>query len=449
MSQEQKRTEEQKRGSETTQQLRIEKAIYGGSSLARLPNGKAAFVPLTLAGEVVEARVTEQKRGYAQAEATAILKPSSERVEPKCRHYGVCGGCSYQHADYAVQLGIKRGILEETLQRAGVTAPDISVHSAEPWGYRNRIRMHFTKENGRMRLGYMQRKSNTAFAVEECPIAAPLLVKAALTLSDVLQDAAWIDDAMEAEFFCDSTENSLQISIFGERSRGSSQDFADAMAQMHKAVPELKGAGFYLRTEDATAPREIAQWGTDSLLLGIAKRNYRVTRGAFFQTNRLLGEKLVELVAHDHRGELAWDLYAGVGLFSLALAESFARVVAVEAATPAVRDLQHNLAAAGEQHRAIANATLAFLERTAAPSSKKPPELIVLDPPRAGMGAEVCKLLAQVGAPEIVYVSCDPVTLARDLAALIESGYQLQPMHLIDLFPQTFHMETVSILRKT
>jgi len=441
-------SEEQKRGSETTQQLRIEKAIYGGTSLARLPNGKAAFVPLTLAGEVVEARVTEQKRGYAQAEATTILNPSAERVAPKCRHYGLCGGCSYQHAEYAAQLGIKRGILEETLQRAGVTAPDITVHSAEPWSYRNRIRMHFTRENGQLRLGYMQRKSNTAFAVEECPIAAPLLVRAALALSSALQDATWIDKGMEAEFFCDSAESALQIAILGEHSRTSAQDFADAMMQMQQVVPELTGAGLYLRAEEEATPREIAQWGEDSLILSITSHNYRVTRSAFFQTNRFLAEKLVELVAHEHGGELAWDLYAGVGLFSLALAENFARVVAVESATPAVRDLQHNLARAGEQHRAIENTTLAFLERTAAPSSKKPPELIVLDPPRAGLGMEVCKLLAQVGAPGIVYVSCDPVTLARDLAALIESGYQLQPMHLIDLFPQTFHMETVSILRK-
>jgi 23S rRNA (uracil1939-C5)-methyltransferase len=437
------------------QKLRIEKAIYGGTSLARLPNGKAAFVPLTLAGELVEASVTEQKRGYAQAEATAILESALERIVAPCRHYGVCGGCSYQHAEYSAQLTIKRGILAETLQRAGVAAPDISVHAAEQWGYRNRIRMHFlydaagaTREDGRLRLGYKQRRSNVGFAVEECPIAAPLLLRAALALPDVLQDAKWIDDGMEAEFFCDSAESALQISILGERSRGSAQDLANAMAQMQEAVPELVGASFYLRTEEGVPPREIARWGADALGVNVASRGYRVTRGAFFQTNRFLTEKLVELVTHERRGELVWDLYAGVGLFSLALADGFARVVAVEAATPAVRDLQHNLAGAGEQHRAIENATLEFLKRTAAPSSKRPPELIVLDPPRSGLGIEVCKLLAQVGAPEIVYVSCDPVTLSRDLATLIESGYQLQPMHLVDLFPQTFHMETVSVLRK-
>jgi len=429
-----------------TQKLRIEKAIYGGTCLARLPNGKAAFVPLTLAGELVEARVTEQKRGYAQAEATAILEAAPERIAAPCRHYGLCGGCSYQHAEYATQLTLKRGILEETLQRAGVAAPEIAVHSAEQWGYRNRIRMHFTREDGRLRLGYKQRRSNITFVTAECPIAAPLLVRAAFALTGVLEPFDWADALSEAEFFCDSSEGSLQIAILTGRNLRVN-DFDAAMTALHASVPQLTGAGLYQQAEDVP-PRELAQWGAETLSISVAGRSYRVTRGAFFQTNRSLAEKLVELVTHERHGELVWDLFAGVGLFSLALAADFARVVAVEAATPAVRDLQHNLAGAGEQHRAIENTTLEFLKRTAAPSSKKPPELIVLDPPRSGLGMEVCKLLAQVGAPEIVYVSCDPVTLSRDLAALIESGYQLQPMHMVDLFPQTFHLETVSVLRR-
>jgi len=438
-----------------TQQLRIEKAIYGGTSLARLPNGKAAFVPLALAGELVEARVTEQKRGYAQGEVTAIVEAAAERVAPRCIHFGVCGGCSYQHAEYAAQLAIKRGILAETLQRAGVTAPEITVHSGEAWGYRNRIRLHFLydaagamREDGKLRLGYMQRRSNTAFAIAECPIAAPLLVRAALALPEVLANFDWAADATEAEFFCNSDESALQISILTGRNVRTA-DLDAAATELRKTIPQLAGLGLYQQSDEAGIPlRELAVWGEDALACTVGSHSYRVSRGAFFQVNRFLAQELVKLVAQDRRGELVWDLYAGVGLFSLALAENFERVVAVEVATPAVRDLQHNLARAGEQHRAIASTTLDFLKRTAAPSSKKPPELIVLDPPRAGLGMEVCKLLAVVGAPEIVYVSCDPVSLSRDLAALIESGYQLQPMHMVDLFPQTFHMETVSVLRK-
>jgi len=256
-------------------------------------------------------------------------------------------------------------------------------------------------------------------------------------------------DATEAEFFCNSDESALQISILTPRNVRAAELDA-AVTELRKIIPQLAGLGLYQQSDDAGIPlRELAAWGEDALSCVVGGRSYRVSRGAFFQVNRFLAQELVEIVAQSRKGELVWDLYAGVGLFSLALAENFDRVVAVETASPAVRDLQHNLARAGEQHRAIENTTLEFLKRTASPSSKRPPELIVLDPPRAGLGMEVCKLLAQVGAQEIVYVSCDPVTLSRDLAALIESGYQLQPMHMIDLFPQTFHMETVSILRKS
>jgi 23S rRNA (uracil1939-C5)-methyltransferase len=428
--------------------LRIEKAVYGGAGLARLPDGKAVLVPLTLTGELVEARVHENKRGVAQGEAVTILETAPERTAAKCLHFGVCGGCSYQHATYPAQLAMKRDILSETMVRAGVTPPDITLHSAEPWAYRNRIRMHFVRENGGLRLGYKQRRSHTAFAVKECPITAPLLLRAADALCHACANAVWTDDAIEAEFFCDAAESSLQIAIL-LKPNVPAGEFSVAMAALQKAIPELAGAGIYEQAGDPTAPpRELARWGADALTCNVAAHAYRVTRGAFFQVNRFLAAELIELAVQGRSGALVWDLYAGVGLFSLALAENFARVVAVEVAVPAVRDLQHNLALAGEQHRAIENTTLDFLRRTAAPSSKKPPQLIVLDPPRAGLGKAVCELLAQVGAEEMVYVSCDPVTLSRDLAGLIEFGYRVHTMHMVDLFPQTFHLETVTVLRK-
>ncbi|HEY0307493.1 MAG TPA: 23S rRNA (uracil(1939)-C(5))-methyltransferase RlmD [Acidobacteriaceae bacterium] len=430
--------------------LRIEKAVYGGAGLTRLPDGKAALVPLTLPGESVEARVSESKRGPAQGELIAVLEASPKRTTPGCRHYGICGGCSYQHAEYAAQLEMKRGILAETMVRAGVTPPEITVHASEPWAYRNRIRMHFVREDGALRLGYKQRRSHTAFAVDECPIAAPLLVCAADALCNAIADVAWVEGAIEAEFFCDAAESSLQVAVLLKPgSVANAAEFSAAMESLRETVTELVGAGIYEQAGNPTAaPRELTRWGADALNCNVGAHAYRVSRGAFFQVNRFLAEELVQLVAEGRSGALVWDLYAGAGLFSLALAENFARVVAVESAVPAVHDLQHNLALAGEQHRAIESTTLEFLRRTATPSSKKPPQLIVLDPPRAGLGAAVCELLAQVGAAEMVYVSCDPVTLSRDLSGLIKSGYHVHAVHMADLFPQTFHLETVTVLRK-
>jgi len=430
--------------------LRIEKAVYGGAGLARLPNGKAALIQLTLPGELVQARVSESKRGPAQGELTAVLESSPERTAPDCEHYGICGGCSYQHANYVTQLRLKREILEETMLRAGVTPPEIDVHHSEQWAYRNRIRLHFVREGETLRLGYKQRRSHTTFVMDECPIAAPLLVRAAQSLCVALAGAAWADSVLEAEFFCDAAESALQVAILtGPGATANSAELAAVMETLHHSVKALAGAGVYEQAGNLTAPpRELAIWGEDALHCSVGAHTYRVTRGAFFQVNRFLAKELVQLVAGGRSGTLVWDLYAGVGLFSLALAENFARVVAVEAAVPAVCDLRHNLALAGEQHRAIESTTLDFLRRTAAPSSKKPPQLIVLDPPRAGLGTAVCELLVQVGAAEMVYVSCDPVTLSRDLAGLLKFGYHVHAVHMADLFPETFHLETVTVLRK-
>jgi 23S rRNA (uracil1939-C5)-methyltransferase len=171
-----------------------------------------------------------------------------------------------------------------------------------------------------------------------------------------------------------------------------------------------------------------------------------VSIGSFFQVNRLLIEPLVELVTRDAAGKLAWDLYAGVGLFARALLSSFDQVVAVESAPRSVQDLRHNLS--GGPHRIAASSTLGFLQRARA-AGNDTPDLIIVDPPRAGLGKEVTTLLAEIRPPHITYVSCDPATLSRDLKSLLDSGYSLQQLHMVDMFPQTFHLESVAMLSLT
>lgn len=173
----------------------------------------------------------------------------------------------------------------------------------------------------------------------------------------------------------------------------------------------------------------------------VADESYWVSRGGFFQVNRFLLDELVSVVTNGRRGELAWDLYAGVGLFSRVLARGFKQVVAVEASGS---DLTKSFKGGGK--RAVEATTVEFLRQAIVQRAR--PELVVVDPPRAGVGAEVCELLARVSAREVVYVSCDPVTLARDLKSLTEAGYRIVELHMVDLFPQTFHLETVVVLRK-
>ena len=433
------------------QLVQIEKPIYGGAFLARV-EGKAVFVPLTLPGETARVRVAEDKRGYSTAEVDEIVAPAPERITPACRHFGACGGCQYQHAGYATQLEFKQAILRETLERGGVRAPEeISVLAAtnesKAWGYRNRIRLAFDAQGN---PGYRGRRSNAVIPIAECPIAAPLLISAAQVIAEVSKQFAPLLLPMEVSLFCDTAETALLASVFIESMRkGRFDDFARAVADR---IPALKGVEFVVagRPGDRAAnesPRTIAQCGEPSLFYHAAGFDYRVDRGAFFQVNRWLVDGLVEAVVGrvtgGQMGDLAWDLFAGVGLFARKLTESFARVIAAESASSATAALAANLR--GTRGSSVHATTSDFLRR----NKTDGPDLIVVDPPRAGLGAEITSLLGGIGAPALTYVSCDPATLARDLRALLGLGYAIESLTLADLFPQTFHLESVVHLRRT
>jgi 23S rRNA (uracil1939-C5)-methyltransferase len=422
--------------------VRIEKPIYGGAFLARI-GGKAAFVPLALPGEQARVRIVEDKRGYATAEVEEILDPSEQRVSPACQHFGACGGCQYQHANYAPQLSYKQAILRETLERGGVYPPeDIAVLAGESWGYRNRIRLAFDA-NGN--AGYRGRRSHAVIPIAECPIAAPLLVRASLAAGKLLEKVRAKAGAREISLFCDARETELLLSVtLAGGNQALCDDFAHALAG---EISELKGIEFVAESVRGQAPRSVAQWGGNSLTYRAADVDYRVDQGAFFQVNRWLVDLLVERVTAHEGGALAWDLFSGVGLFARKLADRFTRVIAVESAPASIAALAHNLHATGAS--AVKATTLEFLRRE---RSGGRPDLIVVDPPRTGLGAETTALLAEIAAPEIMYVSCDPATLARDLRALVDSrngpGYVIDQITLADLFPQTFHLETVVRLRR-
>jgi 23S rRNA (uracil1939-C5)-methyltransferase len=423
--------------------VEIEKPIYGGAFLARL-EGKAVFVPLALPGEQARVRITENKPGYASAEAEEIVRTAPERIVPACPHFGVCGGCHYQHADYATQLAIKQTVLRETLERGGVrVSAEIAVLAGEPWRYRNRIRLALDASGN---PGYRGRRSHAIMPARECPIAAPLLFEAAQAFAQVARKFAPALRPAEIALFCDSAETSLLATVF--TASPAKLHFDELAEELHQRIPALAGAELVVEGGKGDQPRTLAQWGANALTYRAAGFGYRVGHGAFFQVNRWLVDALVEKVLEGHRGKLAWDLFAGVGLFARQLATRFDRVVAVESALSATSALDENLR--GTTGEAVKAETLAFLRRSR--KGERPdsvaPDLIVVDPPRFGLGAESCSLLAQIAPPAVACVSCDPATLARDLRALLASGYQIQSITLADLFPQTYHMETVVQLRR-
>ncbi len=422
---------------------RVDAPVYGGTFRTE----EGGTLPFVLPGELVRVSVPELE----------VLEPSPERVAAGCVHFGQCGGCHYQQGQYRAQVGWKEDILSGLLATAGIKeTPAIATRTAAEWGYRNRIRLRIEPEGSGFRAGYSRPESNQFLPIVMCPIAAPLLWRAAEALLQAgredVQTARWLASAAEVELFCTGDESKLQAMFFlrdAEPARTSADGFARLCERLRERVPELAGAGAELHPELNRRVRRGwagAAWGAAGLHYACGGRAYWVSRGAFFQVNRFLVETLLELVCAQAGGGLAWDLYAGVGLFSRALAERCGRVIAVESGEVASRDLA--AAARGGKGQpgftAVRAPVLEFLEAQA--TQRERPELVVLDPPRAGLGVEGAAALARVGAKRIVYVSCDPVTLARDLAVLTRAAYGIESVEMVDLFPQTFHLETVVFL---
>lgn len=429
----------QRASSTETKLVQIEKPVYGGSFLAR-DEGKALFVPLTLPGEQARVRIVDEKRGYSTAEIEEVVRTAPERLTARCRHFGACGGCHYQHTDYETQLKLKQAILRETLGRAGVHTPqEIGLLAGKPWEYRNRIRLAFDRDGN---VGYRGRRSHTVVPIVECPIAAPLLVQGALAGAEVFREVASTLGPSELALFCNADESELMVSVYlpsGEKKR--LDDFA---RELSARIPALRGVEFVAEDRSGGPAKQIGKWGKDSLVYRAGGFEYHVGHGAFFQVNRWLVDALLERVTSSLKGGLAWDLFAGVGLFARRLTANYERVVAVESAPTANQTLARNLT--GTAGTGIAADALDFLRRN---NGRENPDLIVVDPPRTGLGAETSAFLARSGARRLVYVSCDPATLARDLRALVGSGYEMESMTLAELFPQTFHLETVVHLRRS
>jgi 23S rRNA (uracil1939-C5)-methyltransferase len=422
--------------------VRIEKSVYGGSGLARA-DGKAIFVPFTLAGEEVEADIVSDKVGFSTAELCSVLEPSPARTQPPCPYFGKCGGCHYQHATYAAQVEIKLAILRESLERARIQdIPDVVPVTADPLGYRNRIRLHIQETP--FALCYKFRKSHANLPIESCPIAAPPLQRAIEILRREGPGLGFAPFLTEVELFTAPNEPALLLSLWTDRPASAAKPFLDKMSlQLRQILPEIQSIGLFATERNRTTNRLLAHSGSESLIYPSTKHRYRVGLGSFFQVNQFLIDPLVQLVTGGEQGAVAWDLYAGVGLFSLPLTAGFAEITAVESSPSAVRDLRENLR--GTQHHIAAADTAAFL-RQAVQQRYPAPDLIVLDPPRAGLDRDVTTALGKIRPRKITYVSCDPSTLSRDLAALVESGYRLRNMHLLDLFPQTYHLESVTHL---
>ncbi|MBL9077153.1 MAG: class I SAM-dependent RNA methyltransferase [Planctomycetes bacterium] len=407
-------------------ELTIERLGFGGSAIAR-HDGLAVFVPFAAPGDRVRAEVVEHGKSFVRARLVAVLAPGPDRIAPRCRHFGDCGGCQFQHVAYAAQVAAKGEFVRDALVRTGGfdwPAP-VTVHHGEPWGYRARTQLKLKAtsglrgdgSHGRLRkkerraaaatasddgppvLGFHRAFTHETLDIAECPVLAPPLEQG---LGDVRRAIASLprrDWPYQVEGAC------------GSDGRAS---WAPDLPGMRKDLVEHEVCGF----------------------------RYLIEPESFFQGNRHLVQRLVEGALGDERGELAFDLYAGVGLFSLPLSRRFRRVVAVEderrAATLGRVNVKANRCDTVTYLRAT---TEQFLRQ-----NQERPDLVLMDPPRLG-AKPALPLLLQLRARRLVYVSCDPQTLARDLRALVDGGYTLEQVEAYDMFPQTFHVEAVARLR--
>jgi tRNA/tmRNA/rRNA uracil-C5-methylase (TrmA/RlmC/RlmD family) len=380
-------------------EIRIERLAAGGDGVGRLPDGRAVFVPFTAPGDRVLARPVEERRRYARADPVQVIEPSPQRVEPPCPVFGECGGCTWQHIGYPHQVEAKRRILRDALERiAGLSLPDRLAFepSPRPYGYRQRARL--LVERGR--LGYRRRRSHRPCPIEGCPILAPPLEE-------------WI-----ASF------------AGGPAGRGTGEIEITAGADSVVRAAHLSRA----------RPQERIEIRAGGERLGFSP-------GVFVQANALLLDALVAAVCSaagpEDGGDALLELHAGAGLFTLPLARRFRRVMAVERDTRAAADLRANLRGAGLTNVEVERASV---EEALACGLPALPDVVLLDPPRAGLTAQAAEALGALGARRIVYLSCDPATLARDAARLCASGYALAAVEGFDLFPQTPHVEALVVL---
>jgi 23S rRNA (uracil1939-C5)-methyltransferase len=392
--------------------LEIEKLVYGGDALARL-EGQVVFVPFALPGEEIEAETQPGKNKLLRATNINVLKASPHRVQPRCEYFGRCGGCQYQHSDYAYQVEQKVAILRETLRRIGKITfdRDIDTITGEPWNYRNRIQLHFDRGE----VGYRLAESHELCAITHCPISSPKLNEIIGAFSHAVKQREWPTFLQALEVFTNETD--VQLNVIDTARPVAARFFNWCAEFISGTVPS-------------------------ALNYSAVGHTFRISRGTFFQVNRFLIDALVKETLRDYEGDTALDVYAGAGLFSLPLAERFRHVKAVERGTAAYRDLEWNASEQGTRiHPAKATAE-EYLRQEAGT-----PDLIVVDPPRAGLGPDATRELLRIGAPRVTIVSCDPATLARDLQPLSQD-YEIERLALLDLFPQTFHFETVAHLRR-
>ena len=397
--------------------------VYGGDALARLPDGRAVFIPNALPDEEILIRLFEEKERYARGEIIEIVNPSPLRIQPRCPHFGECGGCHYQHISYDEQLKIKKSIFIDQLVRMGkMIDPPVAkiIPSPLAWNYRNQIQLHISREGT---PGFLKHRSNQVVPIRECHLPEDSLnqIWPALSL-EYIPGLDWI-------------------------SLRSGEEGHDTLVVLKSSDPKPIefGVDLKLSAVHQGPGGEIVLAGDDFTIIPIKDIPFVVSAGSFFQVNTRVAELIVNFLLEElplDDDSLLLDVYCGVGLFSAFLAPRVGKLIGIESDPRAGEDFLYNLADYDnvEFYDLPAENVLPYLDLT--------PDIILLDPPRVGISKTVLDSVVSLNPGLITYISCDPATLARDSVRLQKQGYTLQESTLFDMFPQTYHVENIVLLEK-
>jgi len=402
--------------------IKLEKLTYGGEAMGRLPDGRAVFVPFGLPGETVRLHLVQDKQSFARGELLEVLTASAERIDPKCKHFGRCGGCHYQNLPYEKQLQAKTEILRDQLQRIGkIENPPVKEMVASPleWNYRNHVQFHLTAEG---KIGFVNSKGNSTLPIEECH------------LPETGINSFW--PQLQFESNKDIERVSLRM--------GQDEELLVVLESESPETPELEVEAdvsiVHLFDE-----HPIVIVGQDYLTIQILEKVFHVSAVSFFQVNTKMAEKMIEHLLAKIPVSLSTtllDVYCGVGLFSKFFASKCKLVIGIESSESACADFEINLDEFDnvELYEGTAEEILPGLIGRLDSST-----CVIVDPPRAGIEKQTLDALINIKPQVLAYVSCDPSTLARDAARLIHGGYRLVEVTPFDLFPQTYHIESISI----
>lgn len=443
--------------------VRIDKVVAGGQGLARAASGQVLMVPLVLPGEEVVVRVRRGRKDYLEAELVEIVSGHPDRVVPPCPHFGCCGGCDLQHAAYPLQVEIKNGILREQLFRAGVLAREGAgglappLNSPLPFGYRQRLRLQ-VDDGGRW--GFFRSRSHDLEAIGECPLAGSEINEVIGKFPSSPALARLLDNALEVEVVASPGDGGVVLIV---RLRRKARP-ADLQAATRVGAELAPVSALFLEIEgrQRLGPfPESPVWKGDGELglvcldfpalpaRGVPGYKLLQEAGGFCQVNPEQNRRMLEqMLAWLTGGEVkrAVDLFCGMGNFSIPLALTGVAVTGSDLQRSAIRSAARNSKAAGLGNCAFIQAAAEQAARDLAAAGERF-DLVILDPPRRGC-AELIPLLAGLDAGLLLYISCDPATLARDLAGLIGQGYRLDKVGVIDMFPQTAHLESMVLLRR-